>query len=130
VRYLPATVASFVLTLSVASCWVTPVVSQTAQGSNAPSEQERPWPVTCQEAIDRLVRELDERSKARVRNTREKDLILFHHGWGTGIRNKYGMWRGNTALVDSCIARRAGAERHPDEASMIIIEEVWKALQR
>jgi hypothetical protein len=75
------------------------------------------------------VKGLDEESKQRVRSTRREDLILLHHGWGTGIRNEFGMWGGNTALVDSCIARQPGAERHPDSASMIIIEGVWQVLR-
>src|SRR5262249_41550543 len=105
------------------------IIAVSDSQESAPTDPTRPWPLTCQEAIDHLISKLDEPSKALVRDTWERDLILFHNGWGMGSRNSYGMWRGNTALVDSCAARRPGAERHPDEASMIIIEEVWKALQ-
>jgi hypothetical protein len=57
-----------------------------------------------------------------VRGTPRGDLIRFHHGWGTGIRNAFGLWGGNRALLDSC------GGGHPDDASMVIIEAVWKHL--
>lgn len=60
-----------------------------------------------------------------MRSTSEDDLIQFHHGWGTGIRNSFGLWRGNTALLESCGAK----DIHPDRCSMIIIERVWQRLQ-
>jgi hypothetical protein len=34
----------------------------------------------------RLDEGLDDQAKARVRSTKKRDLILFHHGWGTGCR--------------------------------------------
>jgi hypothetical protein len=55
---------------------------------------------------------------------RKDSLIELHHGWGTGIRNGFGLWRGNTGLQASC------AKEHPDDCSMVIIEAVWEALRR
>ncbi|GEM_PF-3358591 len=37
-------------------------------------------------------------NKERVRSTPRKDLTQLHHGWGTGIRNAFGLWAGNKAL--------------------------------
>ena len=54
------------------------------------------------------------------------DLILFHHGGGTGIRNDFGLWRGNDKLIGSC---GKGQQVHPDSCSMLIIEAVWDLLQ-
>ena len=62
--------------------------------------------------------------KKQVRETKREDLILFHHGWGTGIRNEFGLWRGNTNLMADCHAK------HPDDASMVIIKAVWERLQK
>lgn len=81
------------------------------------------WPTTVDEAVHRILGELDEESKARVRATKKEDLIMFHHSWGMGIRNGFGLWRGNAKLLES-----SGAS-DPDECSMIIIEAVWQALQ-
>ncbi len=89
---------------------------------------ETDWPKTCTEAVDRLVQHLDAESKDLVRDTSRDDLVQFHHGWGTGIRNDFGLWRGNDALIDSCLALDKAAERHPDAVSMIIIKQLWLRL--
>ena len=90
-----------------------------------PTEAERiAWPKTVDEAVTRLLADMKDADKARVRDTKKEDLIIFHHGWGTGIRNEFGLWRGNTNLMADCHAQ------HPDDASMAIIEAVWQKLQR
>ena len=83
------------------------------------------WPTTVSATVDDLLKSLSPESKKTIRETKKEDLIGFHHGWGTGIRNHYGLWRGNSALIeDAC-----GEGCHPDDASMVIIESVWRALQ-
>jgi hypothetical protein len=82
------------------------------------------WPATLDEAVNQIVSQLSDEDKARVRKTQRDDLIMFHLGWGTGIRNAFGLWRGNKALLESC------GGGHPDDASMRIIEAVWERLQR
>ena len=86
------------------------------------------WPKTCDEAVELLLKELNSEGKERIRNTPREELVKFHFGLGMRIRNEFGMWGGNTALVDSCISEKPGTRRHPDEASMIIIERVWERL--
>ena len=84
------------------------------------------WPTTVDATVNDIIASLSEEEKKRVRNTKKNDLILFHLGWGAGIRNYYGLWRCNDQLrEDAC-----GKECHPDDASMIIIEIVWEALQK
>jgi hypothetical protein len=81
------------------------------------------WPRSLNEAVERLLTVLSEDSKRVVRGTAESDLIRFHFPWGQGIRNDYGMWRGNRELLESC------GGGHPDDASMVIIRTVWRRLQ-
>jgi hypothetical protein len=83
------------------------------------------WPASVEEAVDRIVSELDEASKARVRETPREKLSQFHPGWGMGIRNRFGLWQGNTRLLKSC----GGEPLHPDTCSGVIIEAVWRRLQ-
>jgi len=46
------------------------------------------WPITVQDTVkDILLSRMSEKDKELVRNTKGGDLIMFHHGWGTGIRN-------------------------------------------
>jgi hypothetical protein len=90
-----------------------------------PTEAERTaWPKTVDEAVTRLLAEMDDADKTGLRDTKKEDLILLHHGWGTGIRNDFGLWRGNTNLMADCHAQ------HPDDASMVIIKAVWQKLQK
>jgi hypothetical protein len=84
------------------------------------------WPTTVDEAAKRIAVELDDESKARVRTTRKDQLIQFHHGWGMGIRNSLGLWRGNDRLLESC---GGGRRAHPETCSTVIIEAVWTLLQ-
>ena len=72
--------------------------------------------------VEDIIKDMSEADKANVANTPEDELIMFHHGWGTGIRNSYNLHR-NHALV-----RSLGAE-HPDDASMIIIKAIWQVLK-
>lgn len=99
--------------------------------SCAQSEERKPpgpgeWPTTVQDVVNDLLRLMSEKDKEIVRTTKREDLIQFHLGWGMAIRNHYGLWRGNDALVrDAC-----GKPCHPDDASMIIIEAVWRELRK
>lgn len=85
-----------------------------------------PWPDTVDGAVANLLAVLSEEDKAQVRSTSKDDLILFHFGWGTGIRNRFGLWRGNTGLAEAA----CGKGCHLDEVSMVIIEATWSALQK
>jgi hypothetical protein len=86
-------------------------------------KQNKPWPKTVKEAVAQLLSEMSDKDKETIRNTKKEDLIKFHHGWGTGIRNDLGLWQGNKDLIKDTKAN------HPDDASMVIIEAVWKELQ-
>jgi len=88
--------------------------------------QDENWPATLDEAVAVIVGGLSAENRELVRQTEYEDLIQYHHGWGTDIRNKFGLWRGNEALMLSACGRQC----HPDTASMRIIEAVWLELQK
>jgi len=85
------------------------------------------YPDTVDAAAEMLIDRLSEEDKLRVKNTKKEDLIGFHHGWGTSIRNDFGLWSGNEKLLRAACH---GEICHPDEASMVIIEAVWTRLQK
>ena len=124
----PRLVCSLMVMLVVASCTAMrgPAISGDKDDSAVALKD---WPLTCDEAISRLVHGMDPQSKLLVRETPKQDLIKFHHGWGTSIRNSFGLWQGNKALFDSCMAMVPEQQSHPDTVSMVIIEGVWEALQ-
>ncbi len=101
-----------------------PAPTPTSVLDSTPEEAEQ-WPGTVEEAIEVILAELSEEDKVLVRETPRKNLVQFHHGWGTNIRNSFGLWRGNVDLLVSC----GSPDIHPDDCSMIIIERVWERLQ-
>lgn len=84
------------------------------------------WPRTVDEAVNRLMEGLDARSKAQLRTMKEEELGQISPMFGMGIRNGFGMWRGNTALLESCGDGRA---IHPDNCSSVIIHRLWQRLR-
>jgi hypothetical protein len=89
-------------------------------------EAKKEWPRTVEESVDRLLSLMSEEDKQSLKNTSEKDLIMFHFGLGAYIRNEFGLWQGNTELLKSC--KKECIFVHPDEFSSIIIEALWKRL--
>ncbi len=84
-----------------------------------------PWPKTLDATVEDILAGMSAEDKKIIRSLEKEQLIQYHHGWGTDIRNEYGLWRGNEALMVSACGRPC----LPDTASMYIIEAVWAALQ-
>jgi hypothetical protein len=82
------------------------------------------WPPSIAEAVDWNLRHLSTADLALVQHTPRRDLVEFYHGWGTYLRNNFGLWRGNRRLMDAC------GNILPDDCSMKIIEATWERLQR
>lgn len=78
------------------------------------------WPTSLDEAVERLLAALSENEKQLLRSISKEEVIRFHHSWGAGIRNDFGLWSGNRALLRSC------GETFPDQASLVIMEAVWQ----
>jgi hypothetical protein len=83
---------------------------------------ESEWPKTMDEALNICLLTLTTKEKELISYTPEDKLIWFQFDWAVNMRNEFGMWEGNTALIESC-----GAS-DPDGASMAIVEAVWKEL--
>jgi len=56
-------------------------------------------PRTVKEAVAQILDKMSEKDKEIVRATKEYELIKFHFGWGTGIRNSFHLWGDNEALL-------------------------------
>ena len=96
------------------------------RGQKSEIEIEQEWPTTCDGAISKLTAELPHLEKQKLSAMKKDDLILLHLGFGLGIRNEFGLWGGNFALIESCTG---SPQSHPDEVSGIIIERLWASLQ-
>ena len=95
--------------------------AETGTGPALPGPEN--WPVTVEDTVRDLLPRLSRFEKLKLMSTKKEDLISLHHGFGTLIRNRYGLWRGNDKLILSACGFRC----HPDDASMKIIEAVWDA---
>jgi hypothetical protein len=84
------------------------------------------WPKTLDAAVTVAIQQLPPAEQARLKAMKREDLIRLHHGYGTGLRNYLGLWRGNKDLIVSA----CGHPCHPDDASMKIIEAIWDKLQK
>ena len=73
-------------------------------GGGSSGENET-WPRTVPEAVARILASFSEDDKATLRATPEGGTWRYHFEWGMGIRNDFGLWRGNRALLASCGSR-------------------------
>lgn len=90
------------------------------------SPAESPWPKSCDDAVEQALQEIPVAAQAELAAVKQNDLIQLHHSLGRTIRNEFGLWSGNAALLESCSGR---SDAHPDDVSMIIIEQLWAKLQ-
>lgn len=74
-----------------------------------------PFPRTLSETVAILSAELPERERLVIAGTLAQDLGRFHHGLGTYVRNRFGLWGPNPALLAACKVD------HPDDASAVIL---------
>ena len=88
-----------------------------------PKGREEP-PQTIEDAVATLVSLMDDDDLKAIKAHPNSDaMIQYHHTLGRQVRNSFGLWQGNQALLDAC------GESHPDDASGKILEALWEHLQ-
>ena len=86
-------------------------------------------PKTVDEAVDRVILDLDLKDRIKIANMSLDDLINLHTNLHTYFKNAFGLWSGNTELLASC---RSISKEHiysEDDATLVIIEALWKKLR-
>jgi len=86
-------------------------------------------PRTVGEAADLRIESLPLRDRARIARMSERDLVSIQFFMGILIRNGFGLWAGNEALLESCREISGETDLHPDEASAVVVRELWKRLR-
>ena len=86
-------------------------------------------PITVKQAVEWLILELPLEKKTRIANTGEWNLMDLYFSLSVDIEDKFCL-RENKALVKSCRAVSGDEYFFVEEASYIIITELWKRLQR
>jgi len=95
------------------------------------SANENPHPLTVEEAVDRLHANISLNDEIRLAATlAEEDLTDFHFSLGHHIRNEFGLWSGNDALLESCRIIAGKQDLHVDDASCVIIKALWVRLKK
>ena len=79
-------------------------------------------PQTIEQAVNVLLEQIPAGEKHQIAAMSRDDLITLHFGLGTQIRNDFGLWGGNTALLEST------GNIHPDDAAMAIVKALWHRL--
>ncbi len=81
-------------------------------------------PKTVKEASAILLSEMSGRDKLILRNIKKENLNMFHMSLGADIRNKFGIWSGNDALIQDAKACDL------DDVASVIMKAVWDELQK
>ena len=83
------------------------------------------WPKTVDEAVDKFIASLNEEDINFIKTHKQNESltsIQVSIDMGRGIRNRFGLWKDNDALMED------SGESHPDDASGIILDKVWDQL--
>jgi hypothetical protein len=92
---------------------------------------ENPHPQTVEEAVERLHNNICLNDEIRLAVTlAEEDLTDFHFSLGHHIRNEFGLWSGNGALLESCRILSGDGNLQVDDASIVIIKALWMRLKK
>ncbi len=81
--------------------------------------------LTPNEVVEDMFNIWDDNSKKEFLSVGFNNLITLHHGFGTSIRNTYGLWHPKYPGV---IENDLG-DGHPDGISMKIIEALYKRFE-
>lgn len=81
-------------------------------------------PKTLEDAFAELDRILSAEVREEMRAGPEEDMIEYHHGLGTWMRNEWGLWADSrlSAYFESL------GIHHPDDMSGIILDSYWRRL--
>jgi len=93
------------------------------------SEKNKRLPTTVDQAVDMLLSELSIEEKTKIANMSKDNLVNLHFSLGIYIRNEFKLWTGNKELLQSCRLLSGKQDLHVDDASSIIIEDLWEKLQ-
>jgi len=85
-------------------------------------------PETVDEAVDRLMSEMNLKDLTKLANMAEDDLVTLHSTVGIWIRNNF-VYPRNDKLLHSCREVSRDKYLHFAQMHMVIIRELWKRLQ-
>ena len=76
-----------------------------------------------------MISDLYLKDKIKIANMRIDDLINLHTNLHVYFKNAFGLWSGNTELLASCRSISKEDVYSEDDATLVIIEALWKKLK-
>ena len=86
-------------------------------------------PKTVDEAVNRLIEDLDLRDNVKIANMNLDELVNIHSALHIYFKNAFGLWSGNTELIESCRAISEYPVDNEDDASIVILGVLWQRLR-
>jgi len=81
-------------------------------------------PTDLEDCFKELKKMLPAETVAEMKSGPEKDMIKYHHGLGTWLRNNWGLWGGSRLRE---YFNKLGL-RHPDDMSSVVLNSFWRHL--
>ena len=86
-------------------------------------------PKTVEEAVDRLISDLDLEARVKIANMSLDELVNIHSALHIYFKNAFGVWSGNTELLADCRSISKDPIYNEDEATVVILGVLWQKLQ-
>lgn len=87
-------------------------------------------PRSLEEAVERLNAGLSFKDRTKLGNLDPEDLITYQPALLMRVRNEFGLWHENGALLISCRLVANDPHLHQDEAAVMILERLWTHLRQ
>jgi len=89
-----------------------------------PARSEDYIPANLDDSLVQLYCLLEPETIQKMANGSEDEMVRYHHGLGTGLRNSWGLWTKSRLYV---YFYDLGL-RHPDDMSGVILKSFWRRL--
>ncbi len=94
-----------------------------------PEQILRSLPKTVEEVVERLVSELPLKEKAAIAKMKKGELSMGQPHLEKYIGVRFGLWSGNTDLIDACRRVLEKNDLQRTDAPAVILRELWKKLR-
>jgi hypothetical protein len=89
----------------------------------------QPTPKTVDDAVSRLVAGLSLKDKTTIANMTMGEIGSLRGTLGEYVDKAFGLWSGNTELLESCRSVWEEEIDREDDAVMVIVHALWEKLR-
>ena len=91
----------------------------------------RPLPFTVEQVVEVLYEDISLRDKVVIANFSESELdSSLYTAMAKTIRKEFGLYSGNTELLNSCCRYIGRKYENHEDPVMVIIKELWKKTKK